>query len=137
MSQGDNPCLTESETDCRVSRSVYVIECQDCGTLNPPTKSVYVGTTGRTTHSRMVEHAKALQSDQRKNALVKHKILMHLDTNPEFKAKIVKGGIRYNLDRFVLESQKIQEANDDPGVIVLNSKSEWGSRGVPRLTVDQ
>ena len=85
----------------------------------------------------MVEHAKALQSDQRKNALVKHKILMHSDTNTEFKAKIVKGGIRYNLDRFVLESQKIQEANDDPGVNVLNSKSEWGSRGVPRLTVDQ
>ena len=98
---------------------------------------MYVGTTGRTTHSRMVEHSKALQGGLRKNAPVKHQTVMHRNTNPEFKAKIIKGGIRFNLDRFVLESQKIQETNDDPGVVILNSKSEWGSRGVPRLTVDQ
>ena len=27
MSQDNNPCLTDSEADCRVSRSVYMIEC--------------------------------------------------------------------------------------------------------------
>ena len=60
MGQGDNVCFTDQEADCRVSRSVYMIECQTCGHLNPPTKSVNVGTTGRSTHSRMEEHSKAL-----------------------------------------------------------------------------
>ena len=45
-------CNMDSETDCRINRSVYQSECQLCVTDQ---KSVYVGTTGRVTHSRQKE----------------------------------------------------------------------------------
>ena len=130
-------CFMDKEEDCRTSRSVYCIQCQICAKQNPPKKSLYYGTTGRCTHSRFVEHQKALQNRTRNSALSKHQEATHPNTQPEFQGSIVKGGIRFNVERFILESIKISEANDDSNVNLLNQKGEWGDRGIPRLRVDQ
>ena len=43
------------------------------------------------------------------------------------------GGIRYNLDRFILEAIEIEEAKNDANTNVMNSRSEWGERDSPGL----
>ena len=43
---------------------------------------------------------------------------------------VVKGGVRFNLDRFITEAIEIETHNFSPGVRVLNSESEWVSGGL-------
>ena len=130
-------CITDEDHDCRSSRAVYSISCEHCQSLNPPKKSLYIGTTGRCVHSRMSEHQKAVQSGQRKNALVKHQESKHSNQTPSFRAKVLKAGIRFNTDRFVLEALHIRNTNDDHNIELLNQKGEWGHGGIVRLRADQ
>ena len=130
-------CITDKDHDCRSSRAVYAISCENCKSLNPPKKSLYIGTTGRCVHSRMVEHQKAVQSGQRSNALAKHQLAKHNTEDPNFKTEILKAGIRFNSDRFVREALHIRDANDDASIELLNQKGEWGHGGIVRLRADK
>ena len=69
MSHDDNPCLTESETDCRVSRSVYMIECQNCGSLDPPTRSVML-------ELQVVQHTQEWSNMQKLCRVIKERMLL-------------------------------------------------------------
>ena len=129
-------CFTDPEHDCRSSRAVHSNSCDICQGLNPPRNAQYVGTTGRCTHSRMLEHQKAVQNSQRSNALAKHQQAKHSNLVPNFKAKILRGGVRFNTDRFVLEALHIRDRHDNPNVDLLNQKGEWGYGGIPRLLAD-
>ena len=55
---GPVPCNTDQEQDCRASRAVYRAECMRCLEEDKEKPGVYIGTNGRTLHSRTLEHMK-------------------------------------------------------------------------------
>ena len=69
-------------------------------------------------------------------ALFKHSTNAHPNLVPEFESKPIQGGFKYNVDRFIFESLKIQQGNQDSNINVLNSRAEWGHRGLIRLQVN-
>ena len=127
------PCLADPEEDCRVPRSVYEIECQNC--KQGGRKSQYFGTSGHVLHKRLREHCTDLAGGRRSNAMVKHKMTEHPNSQVTFHAKPVRGQIKFNVDRYIRESQAIYKASLDPSINLLNQRSEWGHRGVPRLQI--
>ena len=131
-----NKCNIDPEKDCRVTRSVYSVECTNC--TQDPTKvqTLYYGTSGRALHLRQVEHLKDIEHCRRSNALYKHAANEH-NGNAVFRSKPIIGGFKYNVDRFIYESLKIQEGNCNDNLHILNSRSEWGHRGLPRLMLNQ
>ena len=65
-------CNTDSETDCRIRRSVYQTECQNCLTDEPPLNSVDLGTIGCLTHKRQLEYMCQVTAKSSSNAQSKH-----------------------------------------------------------------
>ena len=53
---GRDICLIDEEDDCRISKSVYNTQCVPSKEDQHAKSSVYIGTTGRTTHARQSEH---------------------------------------------------------------------------------
>ena len=49
--------------------------------------------------------------------------------------KPVRGPMTYNLDRFILEGLLIEQNCQNPEVLVLNQRGEWGGGGLVRLAV--
>ena len=76
-----------------------------------------------------------VRAKSQKNALAKHIRLAHDNTEAEFVTKCIKGGITFNLNRFILEALVIEDAKSDQNLNLMNSRSEWGGRGLPRITV--
>ena len=125
----------EEGKDCTVSRAVYRIECKTC-TSRGENPYVYIGTTGFSIHKRNLEHASKARVRNTSNALGKHLATCHTDEEAEFQTTCLSGGIQFNLNRFILEALEIEEARNQPDINVLNSRSEWGGRGLPWLVVD-
>ena len=134
--QFNTKCYIQEDQDCRISRAVYRIECKSCSDRGDP-QYIYLGTTGFTVHKRMTEHIQKVRARSQKNALAKHLNLVHNNEDAEFVTTIVKGGIVYNLNRFILESVEIEKARTNPEIHVMNSRSEWGGKGLPRIRVEQ
>ena len=128
-------CNMDSEADCRVKRSVYQSECQICLT-EQDRKTVYIGTTGRVQHCRNLEHQQQIRTKSTSNALSKHHWSEHQNQIPSYKTTILRGGFRYNLDRQICESLTIETMNSDENINLINQRSEWGGRGIPRLQVN-
>ena len=135
MASNGNECIIGDEEDCRCNRCIYGIDCIPC--LRDPNKQQarYVGTTARTAHSRQIEHKRAILGRNASNALVKHQINEHPQDIPQFMASIIKGGFRWNLERQIFEALEIEHTRMNPNMNVLNQKSEWGHRALPRLIV--
>ena len=127
-------CDTKENVNCMTSRAVYLYNCITC--KNDQKQTVYVGTTGRCLHSRSREHKVATEKGNQNNPISKHQILEHSGTPPCFEAEIIKGSIRFNTDRFVLESLKIEGLQSDPNVKILNNKSEWGHGSLKRTRIE-
>ena len=126
-------CYIDESQDCRISRAVYRIECQSC--LEEERKFVYIGTTGFNIHKRSLEHVKSVRQKNQNNALAKHMSLYHSDEEANFVTTCISGGIKFNLNRFILEAIEIEEARLNPEIRVMNSRSEWGGKGLPRIVV--
>ena len=45
--------------------------------------------------------------------------------------EILQGGIKYNLEHFILEALKTEEVKNTPNTNVMNSHSDWGVRDSP------
>ena len=131
----EDKCMINPESDCRVTRTIYSIECIRC--KEQQQQSVYIGTSGRQLHLRQLEHASDIRHQRRSNALFKHSTNAHPGENVQFMANPLVTGIKYNLDRFIFESIKISENYNNNNVNLLNSRAEWGHRGLPRLTINQ
>ena len=130
-------CNIDREADCRVSQSVYSVDCLNCHDDPQVTRpSVYYGTSGRQLHIRQLEHLNDVRLMRRSNALFKHSINEHPTEQPNFVSKPIQSGFKYNLDRFIFESIKIQHGNLDNNINCLNSRAEWGHRGLPRLQIN-
>ena len=82
-----------------------------------------------------MEHIWDLRRHQDSNTLHKHQILMHPDQAPDFRSKPLRGNIKYNLDRFILEAHKIDKASQDQEILLMNNRQEWGNRGLPRVVI--
>ena len=136
MGTGNNRCIIKDDHNCRISRSVYNVDCTPCEVDPTKQTSRYVGTTARTTHSRQLEHGRAILGRQASNALYKHQATEHPGTVPDFRASIVRGGFRWNLERQIYEALEIEHQKENPNVKILNSKSEWGNRGLPRIGIE-
>ena len=88
-------------------------------------------------HLRHIEHQNDVRLNNRHNVLFKHHSNEHPNEQPNFVLQPIQSGIRYNLDRFFFESLKIQQGNQDNNINLLNSRAEWGHRGLPRLQLNQ
>ena len=133
---GTRKCTIATDDNCRSSRVIYKISCLKCENNPNSEDMVYIGTSGHSTHKRNLEHLDDLRRGSMRSAITKHHQQKHRGEDPEFVTTVVKGGVRFNLDRFITEAIEIETHNFTPGVRVLNSKSEWGHRGLPRLVVD-
>ena len=127
-------CYITENQDCRVSRGVYRIVCKTCEIREGKTY-VYIGTSGFNIHKRMLEHEACARNHSTSNALGKHMSLCHANENASFETEILQGGIRYNLERFILEALEIEQIKNTPDVHIMNSRSEWGGKGLPRIQV--
>ena len=84
----------------------------------------------------MMEHSYSARTKNVKIAPGKHSALHHDGENTvEFVSKIWEGGMKYNLERFILEAIEIEEGRNNPEYSIMNSRSEWGGRGLPRIQV--
>ena len=99
-------------------------------------KALYVGTSGHVLHKRQLEHMGEVRRHQASNALYKHHEQMHQGQIPDFTSRVTKGNIKFNLDRFILEAHNIEINNINQEVNVINNRSGWGNRGLPRLVIN-
>ena len=130
-------CNVDPESDCRVQRSFYQIECLTCiQDPGQPQRPIYVGTTGHLLHKRQMEHIGEIRQDRRSNAMFKHHNNMHQGQNIQFRSRPIQRGICFNIDRFITEGHEIMKASTNNQVLVMNSRQEWGHRGLPRLQVN-
>ena len=135
--QFEEKCLINDDQDCRITRAVYRIICKTCEDRDG-SKFVYLGTTGFSMHKRMMEHSYCARTKKISNALGKHSALHHVGENTvEYVSEIIQGGIKYNLERFIFEAIEIEEGRNNPVYSIMNSRSEWGGRGLPRIQVVQ
>ena len=129
-------CFISDKHDCRTAKVVYRIECNTCRERDGK-MFVYIGTSGFNIHKRTLEHLRAIRTKNAKNALSKHMSIYHQNEDADFVTTCLAGGIRYNLDRFILEALEIEEAKNDNNTQIMNSRSEWGGKGLPRIVVTQ
>ena len=137
MGSGRHSCTIAPDSNCRVTRAIYRTSCLDCDQDPNSKPHQYVGTTGRTLHSRNLEHQDSVRNKSGKSALSKHQLKCHRDGAPKFQTEIIQGGIQFNLDRFVRESLEIEKLRNDQDVVPLNQRSEWGHKGLPRINVQR
>ena len=96
--------------------------------------SFYVGTSNRSNHARALDHAQALRTRDKKNAMVKHWLSDHPEMEPKFTLHCIDSHM-YNLQRQILEGLYINEATNLDSAL-LNSKSEWGRSTLYRLRIE-
>ena len=82
----------------------------------------------------MLEHEACAKNYSTSNALGKHMSLCHKNENATFETEILQGGIRYNLERFILEALEIEQVKNTPDVHIMNIQS-GGGKGLPRIQV--
>ena len=114
--------------------TTYQVTCTLCGPQEiTDLRGRYLGCTGRTIHVRALEHKKAANKMNTKNAMGKHYKNHHHDvaektTNP-IAVKIIATH-KSVLDRLVDESLRLEK---EP--LLANSRGEWGrGGGLIRLT---
>ena len=129
-------CNVDSDKDCRVSRLVYEVECNRCTSDPTAKKALYTGTSGHVLHKRQLEHVGEISRHQASNALFKLHEQMHQGQDTDFTSRSTRGNIQYNLGRFILEAHKIEMNHRNQDVQIMNNRSEWGNRGLPRLVIN-
>ena len=131
----EEKCWIKEGQVCTRARTVYEVRCSKC-------TAVYTGTTGHSVHKRGWEHMRALKGNNMTYAITKHFSLDHpeVDRNEErlFEMRIIDKTRTSNLERYISEGIKIEEANlARGGGKQLNSKGEWGRVSIKRLTVTE
>ena len=127
------PCLNgDGKQDCRAKNIVYDIVCSNCATKGQHT--VYTGMTARTAFERGREHVNKLRACAQDSALYKHTEEAHLGEEVEFKMMTVQKHFSA-LDRTLHEACRIRRQTNNPSVMSLNSKGEFGFCSLSRLTL--
>jgi hypothetical protein len=99
-------------------------------------KNNYLGQSGRTLHSRGLEHSAAIRRKDVKNAMTKHSLNCHgnSDVEPVY-SMVLMSKHRSNLERLIMEGILIEK---QLGRFLINLKGEWGrERGMVRITASR
>ena len=87
---------------------------------------VYIGQSGRTLHSRSLEHQAGLRRGDQKSALHKHIMTEHREGDrPSFVMEVLSRH-RTNLSRMISEGIAIEKVRSESPEGLLNSRAEWG-----------
>ena len=90
-------------------------------------KTLYIGHSGRSHHSRMVQHMDSGQN----TAVLKHNADKHGDLPPLFRSKIIWVH-RKNLSRLACEALHMERSSNK---CLMNRRGEWGKMTLHRLDV--
>ena len=101
----------------------------------------YAGTSVHSMYKCMLEHAHLVIRGDEVSALSKHRKIKHpnidaktLDDVKElFEGKVVKSNIKFYTNRYIHKAIEIEKIRNDPYVILMNAKSEWGNDRARRL----
>ena len=127
-------CVASAKTDCTRNYSTYRLDCGLCHpdegqvhNINPVNRSIYVGTTGRSLHSRLDDHMDDIKGGLAKNAMVKHLQAIHPEypwrTEIPVRARTMKY-LTKTLTRTIDECLRLEHNTG-----LANSKGEWGRGG--------
>ena len=127
-------CPVTERTDCSTMRTSYRLDCLYCHPtedriedISPKDRSIYLGCSGRSMHSRMVDHMKDMKAGDMSNAMVKHMDNVHPNMNwredMPIRARRIKSHIT-TLRRLIDESLRLEQYKG-----LANSKGEWGRGG--------
>jgi hypothetical protein len=154
---GCPPCdgSEEKRGNCRAKNIVYESKCVLCNPVSiqqegtddnqpsgrntttiatSPREGIYIGESSRSLHERAVEHVRDAGSFSVKSHIIKHWMTSHPDIpSPPKMMFSVTARYRDCLSRQVGEALKIHYSND----IILNSKSEYMSNKLSRLTIEE
>ena len=127
-------CLATENTKCLTMRTTYRLDCIYChpneGSLAeicPQERSIYLGCSGRSLHSRMVGHIKDIKAGDMSNATVKHLTHIHPDRNWRQEVPVRARRVKTHtttLRRLIDESLRLEKHQG-----LANSKGEWGRGG--------
>ena len=127
------PCLNgNGKQDCKEKNIVYDITCGNCEAKEQ--KTVYTGMTSRTAFERGKEHISKLNGCAQDSALYKHTEEVHFGEEVKFKMKTVKKHFS-SLQRTLHEAVRIRRQSENPNIISLNSRGEFGFCSLSRLTI--
>ena len=122
-------CPVKSDQDCSKMNISYEIKCSICS--NDPNKEekryLYLGCSGRTIHTRSLEHMTAIQNgNSEKSAMAKHYMIHHPEETQSDNLISVRilAQHKYTLNRLIDESLRLEAGHN-----LANSKGEWGRGG--------
>ena len=92
----------------------------------------YFGESGRTSYDRGLDHVKALNSGDQRNACTKHQGETHQGQPWDFSMSVAKSH-KYPLNRQTHEGRLIEDFKGDE---VLNQRGEWGCNLPPALDIE-
>ena len=124
-------CCAKQGTDCSSTNITYKLKCSLCEQQGETTtRPWYLGCTGKSLHSRTLDHIKDVKSGDTANSMAKHMAIVHPGARrtTEFGAEVLA---KHNscLKRFVDESLHIESNKES----ACNSKSEWGGGALVRM----
>ena len=71
-------------------------------------------------YRRFIQHGNYVRKGQTSNALAKHHKYTHQGLEPGFEAEILRSGVKFHLDRYVLEAHTIFKHSQNQNVQLLN-----------------
>ena len=134
----------DKDTDCAQANLVYKIKCKTCidpqvmtdgdapgvASTKSTQKALYIGQTGRSAHSRFIEHVQGINSQTASCPLYRHVVDAHggIQDDAKFQGSIVKI-TRTNLTRMLTEAAEIQAHTGQ----LFNNKSEYRGTKIIRM----
>ena len=117
--EGGATKVVELGGDCTRPRVVYRVDCLNCKDATGDQAS-YIGTSGFSLHKGQMEYLGEIRRGQKSNSMAKHHKFSHRGLDTHFQSTILRGGIQYNLDRYILEAYNIKQANQNQNLVLLN-----------------
>jgi len=119
-------CRGPNPGNCRDTGVTYKINCSgEC-------KYEYTGQTGQNAFTRGKKHESEYKAMNEESALWKHCVNVHNNEPQRFKMTVVDKCRNDATKRQILESVRI---NKLPNEHIMNSRSEWNSTKIPRISV--
>ena len=159
---GNEKCLVDHKTDCTTTGACYTVTCNMCGDQDTPSSPTgsqpgppmlptgrqarlvagrsrgkpvaqYTGQTGRSLHSRALEHLGDVRRMNKDSPLVKHILNKHTNGHtPTFTMKLISNH-KTNIQRLLIEGLKIGKERRENQSAVLNSRAERGHSKLVRI----
>ena len=115
---------------CGREAVVYRISCDDCAVRH--VSAHYFGESARTGYLRGCEHASGRERALEENVLHKHDSIHHPGAPATYSMRIIRTH-KTALSRQVHEASEIECSK---AMITMNSRGEWNSQHIPRITIE-